>query len=558
MSNLGPIRPLSDSVINEIAAGEVIERPASIVKELIENGIDAGAARITVNLAGGGVDSIRIGDDGHGIPPDQLHLAVSRHCTSKLANAEELAAIGSLGFRGEALASITAVAEVSVTSRTATDAHGWRIDIAPGSAPTRPRPEPHAPGTTIEVRGLFATTPARRRFLKRPRTEFLHIQQFVRRAGFCYPGIAFGLVHDGRQNLSLAAPRHASSAERRWRTLFGIEFVAHARRVDVAVDGVEVGGWVGDPTHSRQNSDLQYIAVNRRIVRDRHIAHAVRMAYDTQLEEGRHAAYALHLELPAAAVDVNVHPGKAEVRFRDPRTVHDIVYAAVKQAFSGTAQPDASQGYAGSRAGPDVHGIAETGNPLTRSAPNRRTIPRTSPDPEPPPTANFLLAVAGDRFALCEQDRDFNVMDLHAAIRAVVQARIARGERDARPLIIPETVNAALADERLDALGVLGVEFGRLSERSLVLRAVPVVVNEVDPAAFATALVAALGAGAEATDAIAASAATAFRAPRGIPERRRWFATLEQRLLELGLMSTEISVQLGLERLSALFESNHG
>jgi DNA mismatch repair ATPase MutL len=169
-----------------------------------------------------------------------------------------------------------------------------------------------------------------------------------------------------------------------------------------------------------------------------------------------------------------------------------------------------------------------------------------------------LLAVAGDRFALCEQDRDFNVMDLHAAIRAVVQARIARGERDARPLIIPETVNAALADERLDALGVLGVEFGRLSERSLVLRAVPVVVNEVDPAAFATALVAALGAGAEATDAIAASAATAFRAPRGIPERRRWFATLEQRLLELGLMSTEISVQLGLERLSALFESNHG
>ena len=228
MSKNPRIRPLDDHVINQIAAGEVVERPASIVKELVENSLDAGATRITIELDEGGIERILLRDDGNGIPADQLDLALSRHCTSKLVESSELQSIASLGFRGEALATIAAVGELSCISRTAADSHGWRTDAQPGRDLTRPTPEAHPIGTTIVVRDLFANVPARRRFLKQPRTEYLHCQQFVRRAGFCYPGVSFTLFHDGRQTLSLPGCEDERAGSRRWQSLFGADFMRAA------------------------------------------------------------------------------------------------------------------------------------------------------------------------------------------------------------------------------------------------------------------------------------------------------------------------------------------
>ena len=545
------IRPLSDAAINEIAAGEVIERPVSIVKELIENSLDAGAVRIVIDLTAGGIERIQIRDDGHGIAPDQLHLALARHCTSKLIEAAELAAIRSLGFRGEALASIAAVAEVSIISRTAADTHGWRIDIGSGDESSPPRPQPHPLGTTVEIRHLFAKTPARRRFLKRPRTEFLHIQQFLRRAGFCYPEVAFHVIHNGRQGLSLPAPRNASAVERRWRTLFGREFTARARVLDVTVDALHIRGWVGERDYSRQNSDLQTIAVNRRIVRDRHIAHAVRLAYDHGIEDGRYAAYALHLELPAEAVDVNVHPGKAEVRFHDPRTVHDLLYAAVKQALDKAQQSPQKQAYAAPILQPDF-GVAEGVLSPRASASHRRGAAVSMPHLAP--AAANLMCIVADRFALFEHENAVMVMDLHRAIRVVVHSRLTSGERDPRPLIIPEALKFDLSDQCLAALLTCGIEIGRLGEERLALRSIPVIVSEVESGLFGTLMAAALVAGANEIDAIASAAAAAFRAPRTGVERGRWFATLGVYLAKMGRSPEDFSVIMGTDKLSRLFD----
>ena len=557
MSSRNPIRPLSDNVINQIAAGEVIERPASIVKELLENSLDAGATKITVEINDGGIEHIQVRDDGHGIAPDQLRLALSRHCTSKLVDAKDLGSIVSLGFRGEALASISSVAEVSIVSRTSSQTHGWRIDSQPGATATEPRPQAHALGTTIDVRGLFATVPVRRKFLKQPRTELLHIQQFVRRAGFCYPEVAFGLVHDNKQNLSLSAPRHASSAARRWRLLFGGEFIDHAHMVDFAAADVRVHGWVGELTYSRQNAELQYIGINRRIVRDRHIAHAVRMAYDAHVDEGRHPAYALHIDMPAATVDVNVHPGKAEVRFRDPRNIHDIVYAAVKQTLGGVDRSVSTPStYTLATGEPNINRVAESVTHV-RSAPQQRTSHSAS-IPSFAATAENLLAIVAHKFAIAEADGLIIATDVRAAIAAIVSARFARGERDSRPLIIPETLSTELADERIEPLAAFGIELGRLGERSVALRSVPVVVSDIAPDRFGATMIARLTEGASEIDAIVDAAAAAFETPSGVIERRHWFANLNRQLSELGLTLKDFSVDLDAELLQQLFRSQSG
>lgn len=553
MSNRDPIRALSDNVINQIAAGEVIERPASIVKELLENSLDAGATKIRIDLSDGGIESIRISDDGHGIPPDQLQLALSRHCTSKLVDAADLESISSLGFRGEALASISSVAEIAITSRTSDETHGWRVDMRPGMPAGKPRAQAHALGTTIEVRSLFATTPVRRRFLKQARTEFLHIQQFVRRAGFCYPEVAFALAHGLKQNLSLPAPLHASTIERRWRTLFGSEFIEQALPIDFPSPELQIRGWVGGVGYSRQNSDLQYIAVNRRIVRDRHIAHAVRMAYEANLEEGRHAAYALHLEMPTSAVDVNVHPGKAEVRFRDPRSVHDIVYAAVKQALGGIPSlVQAPSGYDPIKQQRDTDRVAEPRHPGRSFARPRPA----NPLPMPPLDADSknLLSIAAHRFAFGDDKGTIFITDLHAAISRLVGARLERGERDSRPLIIPETMRAELSDEQIDSLAEFGIEIGRLGEGTIVLRAVPIVVREIDQSLFGASLISGVGSGKSEVAAIASAAAAGFQTPSGVVERRRWFALLANQLKEFELGLEDFSVVLDPKVLQGLFE----
>jgi DNA mismatch repair protein MutL len=334
-----PIRPLSETLVNQIAAGEVVERPASVVKELLENCLDAGAGEVVVEIEAGGLGLIRVRDDGAGIPVEELALALRRHATSKISRPADLAAIASLGFRGEALASIGAVARLALTSHPRGGGHGARVTLEGTAEPRPPVPAGHPPGTTVEVRDLFFNVPARRRFLKGEKTEFFHIQQTVRRFAHACPAVAVTLLHNGARILKLPAARGDGLDERRWQGLFGSEFLAHSVAVAVTAEGIALVGRVGLPACARSTSDHELLAVNARTVRDRTLAHALHMAYAGLLPEGRQPAYGLHLTLDPQAVDVNVHPTKAEVRFRDPRTVHDLLYATVARALAPPLLP---------------------------------------------------------------------------------------------------------------------------------------------------------------------------------------------------------------------------
>lgn len=553
MSKDHKIRPLADHVINQIAAGEVVERPASIVKELVENSLDAGATSIIVELEAGGIDRIRIRDNGRGIPADQLDLALSRHCTSKLVDTVDLQSIGSLGFRGEALASIAAVSELSCTSRTALDAHGWQTDAQSGREFSRPKPQSHAIGTTIEVRDLFANIPARRRFLKQPRTEFIHSQQFIRRAGFCYPNVSLTLFHDGRRALSMPGADDVRQAQRRWYTLFGAEFMQLAVPIDADLENLVVSGWVGDSAYSRQGSDLQYIVVNRRVVRDRHVAHAVRMAYEGMIAPGRHAAYALHLTTPSENVDVNVHPGKAEVRFRDPRTIHDIIYACVKRALSPASDPQSEvQNYLPTSAMRSIPQEVEEPRSATFSRASGRQASRVGAalrsDVE-----NNLLAVVDNRFAICRSEAGVTILDVHEAVFAIASARLASGETGTRPLLIPETFDTSPSDDELQDLQSLGIEFNRLSTTTAALRATPVVVNDIDLKKFGAYVLANFREADGALSAIARAAANAFTTPGGLNDQRIWYGTLCDQLIEFDLDPDNFCIHLGSDDLVNLF-----
>ena len=361
MDSPRPIRALSDHVVNQIAAGEAIERPASIVKELVENSLDAGASKIEIDISKGGIEHIRVRDNGHGIPPAQLALALARHHTSKLGDSPDLSGLNSLGFRGEALASIGSVADVRIDSRAVGETQAWQVRMPAGAKISPPAPSPRSQGTSVEVYDLFAKVPARRRFLKRPRTEFLHVLQYIKRAGFCYPEVAIKFRQDNREILNLPAVSNPLVSAPRWRKLFGKVFVDNAAVLDCDTQGVKICAWLGAPQYARTSADLQYLAVNRRVVRDQHIAHAIRTAYDSQVDTGRHPAYALCLEVPPQDVDVNVHPGKSEVRFLQARTVHDLVYALVNQAIENDLEGHQA-GYASElRQAPAISRIADGG-----------------------------------------------------------------------------------------------------------------------------------------------------------------------------------------------------
>ena len=330
-----PIRLLADDLISQIAAGEVVERPASVVKELIENSLDAGAMRIDVRLEAGGIKRVVVSDDGRGIPRAELALALARHATSKIASLEDLEAVESLGFRGEALASIASVADVTITSRTADEASGWTIDSAGALEPAAA-----VTGTRIEVADLFHKTPARRKFLRSEATELAHCITQVERIAAAHPQVAFSVVHQGRTLLALTA----QSPRERALELLPEEFSSAQREVDAQAPGIRLHGWVGHPTASRTRPDAQYFFVNGRYVRDRVLAHAVRAAYADVLHGGSQPMYCLHLTLDPRRVDVNVHPTKIEVRFRDSSAVHQFVLHAVQAALAESAQPVAPTG----------------------------------------------------------------------------------------------------------------------------------------------------------------------------------------------------------------------
>ncbi|MCB5161395.1 DNA mismatch repair endonuclease MutL [Marinomonas algarum] len=328
------IHLLSPRLANQIAAGEVVERPASVVKELLENSLDAGASQLDIEVEQGGVRRIKIRDNGTGIIKDDLSLALSRHATSKIITLDDLESVNTLGFRGEALASISSVSRMHLTSQAESESEAWRVEAEGKDMATAVRPASHPQGTTIDVRDLFFNTPARRKFLRTEKTEFSHLEEVVKRLALSRYETGFRLSHNGKQVYDLRPVTDQLHAEHRLATLLGKKFIENSLTLDVEAAGLRLWGWIGLPTFSRSQADLQYFFVNGRVVKDKLVAHAVRQAYRDVLYNGRHPTFVLYLELDPATVDVNVHPTKHEVRFRDGRLVHDFLFSRIHKVIA--------------------------------------------------------------------------------------------------------------------------------------------------------------------------------------------------------------------------------
>jgi DNA mismatch repair protein MutL len=509
------IQLLSAVVADQIAAGEVVERPASIVKELVENSIDAGATRIEIDIEQGGVKRIIVSDDGQGIHADDLRLALCRHATSKINAPEDLDGIATLGFRGEALASVASVARVSLSSRVPHADSGWRIDVHGGREHSfAPCAQP--PGTRVEVLDLFFNTPARRKFLRTERTEAAQIDDVVKRLALAHFDVGFELRHHGRTLHQLPQLAAAGDRGRRVARLLGQAFTDTAVQVDEARDGLMLSGWVGAPTHSRSQPDQQFFYVNGRGVRDRLVAHAVRQAYRDVLFHGRHPAFVLYLELDPTLVDVNVHPTKHEVRFRESRAVHDFVFARLnrllrEQRPGAHTPPPASWQPAtpapSSGTPPLQRGMAlEPGPPATSQsmALYRASVPAARlqgggsasarPDGEVPPLG-YALAQLHGIYILAENAAGLVVVDMHAAHERITYEkmkalRLARSVVPGQGLLVPVAVavtraEADLAEQEQSALADLGLVLDRQGPELLAVRELPAPLADVDAAQLA-------------------------------------------------------------------------
>ncbi len=487
------IHVLPSQLIDQIAAGEVVERPASAVKELIENSLDAGAKRIELEIQSGGTRLIRIRDDGVGIARDDLGLALSRHATSKIASLDDLENVGTLGFRGEALPSIASVAQLKLTSQAHGETSAWSVD-SDGAGVSDPRPAAHPPGTTIEVRNLFFNTPARRKFLKTERTEFSHVDAALRSLALGRFDVEWHLKHNQRATLSLPAAPDRKSQEARLARVCGEAFLEHARYFEREIETVRLSGWLADPTFSRSQSDMQYTFVNGRFVRDRVLRHAVRLGYDDVLFHGRQPAYVVFLELDPRRVDVNAHPAKLEIRFRDSRLVHDFVYRTVEAALASTlesqerdvSQPPARlEGLGSTMAGTPYSsdtGFSQTGLRLgtartgTREAVplyeilHARSEPRRTEEQMPP--LGFALGQLLGIYILAENSDGLIIVDMHAAHERVMYEQLkqalAEERLKAQPLLVPLTLKVAereaqaveTAQEDLQQLGFTATRRG--------------------------------------------------------------------------------------------------
>jgi DNA mismatch repair protein MutL len=499
------IRLLPDTLVSQIAAGEVVERPASVVKELLENSLDAGARTITVALDEGGVKRIRVTDDGGGIERADLPLALARHATSKIATLSDLERVATLGFRGEALASIASVARVTVTSRTAAAEHAWRVAAA-GGPPGPIEPAAHPPGTTIEALDLYFNTPARRKFLKSEPTEFAHCAEALARAALARPEVTFTLRHNARVSNHLPA----TTGPARIAALLGVEFDRSARRLDAEVPGLRVTGWLGDPAHSRGSRDAQYVFVNGRFVRDKLVAHALRQAYADVLHGDRHASYAVFIEVDPGAVDVNVHPAKTEVRFRDSRAVHQFVFHAAQRALALTAAtapaPLATAESVGDRFVPRAPqfqaslGVAQPAAAYAAMFEGLSSPAAVASGPAPTATdqpLGFALAQLHGVYILAQNSQGLVLVDMHAAHERIVYEQLKSAldacEPSAQQLLIPvsfhaDALDVATVEEHDDALRALGFEMAALSPTAVLVRGVPGAVAAGDVAAVARGL----------------------------------------------------------------------
>ena len=509
-----PILELPDELVSQIAAGEVVERPASVVRELVDNALDAGARQVSVRLSAGGVRSIVVEDDGGGIPAQELPLALKRHATSKIRDLLELERVGTMGFRGEALAAIASIAELSLTSRSGDAPHAFRLDARSAEL----QPAARAIGTTVEVRELFFSTPAQRKFLKTDATEFAHALEAVRRHALARPDVGFAVWHEGR----LVAQWRAASHEQRLADVLGQEFLQASRSVQRAQGPLTLAGRAGQPEAARSRADQQFLFVNGRFVRDRLVAHAVRAAYEDQLHGSRQPAYVLFLQIAPELVDVNVHPTKIEVRFRDGRAVHQAMQQAVEEALAPTraGRPEAPAVVPSAAAQPASLLVRETaplwprpdrlagsgGLPAwaalrqeTPGAPASSARSDTSAvaDPaEPGPVQaddqplGRAIAQVGGVYVLAENVHGLVVVDMHAAHERIVYERLKRaadtgGPLPSQPLLIPHTLAAtaaevAAAQDEQEALIALGLEVDVLGPGTLAVRSRPAALPHAD------------------------------------------------------------------------------
>jgi DNA mismatch repair protein MutL len=532
------IKLLSPRLANQIAAGEVVERPSSVIKELLENSLDAGATRLDIDIEDGGISLMRVRDNGGGIEKDDLPLALSRHATSKIYELDDLEAVATLGFRGEALASISSVARLTLLSSTNEESAGWQVVAEGRDMETEVSPAPHPRGTTVEVRDLFFNTPARRKFLRTEKTEYTHLEDIVKRIALSRFDVAFNLRHNGRAIYAWRAGDTQLEQERRVAQVCGPAFMENALFITMERHNLRLWGWVALPAFSRSQADLQHFYVNGRSIRDKLVSHAVRQAYQDVLYHGRHPAFVLYLEVDPANVDVNVHPTKHEVRFRDNRSVHDFIYSSLHHALakvrpedsldknanppaddltspiiqglavgefgaqenlqlrsstpntsaSGSQNYSTPHQYQSNYSRPNVSGVSEQlktyGNLMQPSSTPTARFPESGDDNIPP--LGYAIAQLKGIYILAENTQGLILVDMHAAHERITYERLkeafTNGGIQAQPLLVPESIavsqkEADCAEEHQHTFKNLGFELQRAGPESMLIRQIPVALN---------------------------------------------------------------------------------
>ena len=511
------IKVLSSHVANQIAAGEVVERPLSVVKELIENSLDAGATSIDIEVEQGGIRLIRVKDNGAGIHKDDLALALKRHATSKIASSEDLHRLMSLGFRGEALPSIASISRVEIRSANENDDHAWLVRCDGKDHIDDPEPVGHPRGTSVEVRDLFFNTPGRRKFLKAEKTEFSHIETLFKRIALSRFDVAFSLSHNQRVIHRLSIAKSEEQKLKRVNLICGKGFVDSALQIDFSVGGLRLSGWIAQPTFSRSQPDMQYFYVNGRNIKDKVVTHAIRQAYQDVLFHGRHPVYVLYLEIDPALVDVNVHPTKHEVRFRDSRSIHDFIYRVLHDTL-GRKIVDGSE--EGARLQEHAQGSESPGSFYTSTVDDQNSgyqqytqhsIPlkvqeqirnysslygsggnnefSTDDDRAAMPPLGYAIAQIQGVYIVAENLHGLIIVDMHAAHERITYERLKSSFDDdsikSQPLLVPINVNISeaevkLAEKHQQLFESLGFKVDAMGKESVVIRQVPSILRESD------------------------------------------------------------------------------
>ncbi len=512
------IHQMPNQLINQIAAGEVVERPASVVKELLENSLDAGASKIDINIEQGGVKSIRIRDNGQGIHKDDLVLALSRHATSKIRNLDDLEHVRSLGFRGEALPSIASVSRMSVTSKQQAG-ESWQVQ-GHDEHSAELKPAPHGEGTTVEVRDLFYNVPARRKFLKTDKTEFNHLEDVVKRIALSRFDVEINLTHTQKPVKQMRAAYDQVGKEKRIAEVCGKAFIEQALHMEFEVSGLKIYGWVALPTFSRSQADMQYFFVNGRMIKDKLVTHAIRQAYQDVLYHGRHPAYVLFLELDPQLVDVNAHPTKHEVRFRDSRLVHGFIFKSIHDALGDIRPGGERSNVPGMIESLDVNQSAPSSMPnhnqpyaapprqnnmgfrveeqiqayASLASNNVETLERSANEQaEDIPPLGYAIAQLHGVYILAQNARGMVVVDMHAAHERITYERLKQamdeGNIASQPLLVPISISvsekeAELAENNKEVFTELGFELDRSGPESLRIRQIPVIFAKGDAEAL--------------------------------------------------------------------------